>query len=201
MNALLRNILLILLLAFVACNKDEEEPEPPPPTNYQPVSKGSYWTYSGYNGGLSYNLEMNGKTDTMASSVWYGMDHTLLGEGWFRKEAGTYFNKYNMNGSDVEFPYLKDNQSVGHSWETQLSLAGINTKLIYTIVERDTSKVVSGQLYKQVIVVRMDTDLDLGSGYGTIDYSGEYWYANNIGFIFSDVENEGMTYLEYFEIR
>ncbi|HRZ78009.1 MAG TPA: hypothetical protein P5248_11615 [Bacteroidales bacterium] len=201
MKILLNISLLLLLMASISCTKDEAEPEPPPPTNYQPISKGSYWTYSGYNGGLSYNLEMNGKTDTLGGIVWFGMDHTLLGEGWFRKEAGIYYNKYFVNGSFLEFPYLKDNETAGHTWETQLSLAGINTKLIYTIKERDVSKVVSGQLYKNVIVVKMDTDWDLGGGFGTIDYTGEYWYANDIGFIFSDVENEGMTFLEIFEIR
>jgi hypothetical protein len=201
MNKLLVLSLLIILIISSACSKDDPEPTPAPPTNYQPITKGSYWTYSGYNGGQSFNTEINGLTDTIIGMQWYGFNHTLLGASWFRKEYGVYYNLYSIGGNMVEFPYLKDDKAVGHTWETQINLAGVTTKLMYSIIEKDVSKVVFGQLYKNVIVVQMETDYDLGGGFGTIDATGEYWYANDIGLIYSDISDEGLTYLDIYKIN
>lgn len=192
---------IIPILWLSACNKDEEEPPPEPPTNYQPVTKGSYWTYSGYNGGQSYNVEMSGLADSLNGYEYLGFNHTLLGEAWFRKEAGVYFNLYTINGTQYEFPYLKDNEKAGHNWIFEANMAGVNTRFSYTILERDTNKVVFGRFYKDVIVVQMDTYYDLGAGFDSMYVSGKYWYANDLGFIFSDINTEGMTYLEFYEIK
>lgn len=201
----MKNYLLFVLILSVsilaACNKDEEEPEPEPPTNYQPVSQGSYWTYSGYDGGQSFNVEINGLKDSINGYEYYGFNHTLLGEGWFRKEAGIYYNLLDMNGTQIEFPYLVDNVDTGHTWELETELGGVDTRLVYKILERDVDKVVFGQLFKEVIVVQRKTYLDMGSGFDSVYVNGEYWYANDIGFIFSDISSEGLTYLEFYKVN
>ena len=199
-NYSLLGIIMILLIA-AACNKDEAEPLPEPPENYQPITQGSFWTYSGYNGGQSYNVEVTGQTDTIDGNLYFGLNHTLLGEVWFRKENGTYVNLYEINGEKYEFPYLQDNKDTGVSWEFEATIGGIKTLQVYTIRERDTSKVVFGQLFKNVIVVEMSTYLDLGVGYDSAYFTSKNWYANDIGLIFSDISDEGLTFLEFFEIK
>jgi len=189
------------LIAIASCNKDIEEPVKDPPENYQPLGKGSYWTYSGYNGGQSYNVEVNGFSDTINGYLYHSLNHTLLGEVWFRKEEGVYYNLYEINGTDYEFPYLQDNRDTGVSWEFQANIGGINTRHIYTIRERDVNKVVFGQLFRDVIVVQMDTYLDLGAGFDSVYFSSMNWYANDIGLIFADISNEGLTFLEYYEVK
>ncbi|HOI01030.1 MAG TPA: hypothetical protein PLE85_10895 [Bacteroidales bacterium] len=191
---------LLLSLGMVACDKDMDEPEPLPLDNFFPTSRGSYWTYAGYDGGLTYNVEITG-TDTINGIPYVTFNHSLYGTGKFRKNGGSYYHLFNINGTDTEFLYLKHDQAAGHTWTMEYSMSGIPTRLKYTIEEVDVDKVINGMFYKDVISVRMDTYIDQGGGFDSVYISGIYHYANNIGFIFSDVSGEGMTYLEFFNIK
>jgi len=193
--------IMVGLMLLFACNKDEEEPTPPPPTNYQPISAGSYWTYSGFDGGPSFNVTMTGTTDTLSGLPYVEFSHSLYGTGGFRKEGGVYYNLFDFSGSIVEFPYMKDNEPVLHTWDYIATFNGTNTRLRYTILERDVDKVVFGRLFRDVIVVQTDTYYDLGGGFDSVFVTTESWYANDIGLIFSDISDQGMTFLEFYEIK
>jgi hypothetical protein len=64
----------------------------------------------------------------------------------------------------------------------------------------DVDKVINGMFYKDVISVRMDTYIDQGADL-TRSISVALPLCQHIGFIFSDVSGEGMTYLEFFNIK
>lgn len=201
MKKILFFITILIPVLFISCDKEMEEPEPVPPTNYHPATKGSYWTYAGYEGGLTYNMEISGIDSMINGNKYISFNHSLYGLGWYRKNEGSYYHLFNLNGELVEFLFLKHDQPVGYSWTMEYVLAGVPTRMVYTILGTEEKKTVFGRLYNDVITVKVDTYIDTGGGYGSVYITGTYQYANDVGFIYSDVSGEGKTYLEFFNIK
>jgi hypothetical protein len=163
--------------------------------NYQPTTKGSYWTYKSTGArtyestststgvkkavnNINYTIITTLNAGSPASESMYGMK----GRDYYMSAAGVSPN----SGAtfDITFRYLNDTAAVGYKWD---HIAGQgNGFLAQTrgeIIARNLTMTVAGKSYKEVIHTKVELDYEI-PGFGLLPAAVyDYYVANNIGLI------------------
>jgi hypothetical protein len=145
-------------------------------TTYQPLTAGSYWKYSYTTLGSPLDTgitTISGKTTLIKGNTYYEANQTSKN---FGAQKGYYYNNNHtysqrgdtyVHGLTVELLYLNDTASVGQTWIAPFTdnglVNGIPARIVGKVVEKDMSRTVEGNTFKNVI----HTSLDL-----------QYWYAS-----------------------
>lgn len=185
----------LVIGALVSCSKDEADPAPAPivEQDYMPVTAKSTWTYGGTN---PYTSTVTGATKVINGKTYHEMETNEDGttrKSYLLKDKGVYTAKgFISQFESLELVVLKEAAAVGESWEQTSTINGADTKLKFTMVEKDISKTVEGKTYKNVIHVKMETSLSfMGAGFITISTSN-FYYAKGVGLILSDLIFSGL---------
>lgn len=189
--------LLLIFLVAIACKK---KTTPPADTqNFAPGGPGSTWTYDTRNITTSTSgsfVLTKTSLDTLVNGKRYRVYNNNNGpSAYFAQVGNEYFQFTTFVGTDqkLELLYLKNNLSVGDTWEQNISitLAGIgtiSTKLTNRVEEKGISYTVGSKTFSDVIRIKTTV--------GTISLPGiplpitpvseiNTYYANNVGRIFN----------------
>lgn len=165
--------------------------------NYQPDTAGSEWNYTttGTNGGASVNNSYkltSTSRDSVANSKTYKVFTNSIGPNeYYNKSGNDYYRitAFPGFGQFLEVLYLKDNVTVGGSWQDtkNVTVSGIPVTVVstFTIAEKGINHVVNAVTFKNVIKVNVTLVL---TAFGTpvpVDPASsiQYFYANKIGMI------------------
>jgi hypothetical protein len=203
---------------LVSCDqKENSDPKPAVAQDYLPTSAGSVWTYGGT---APYTLTATGVTKTMNGKIYYEMETkqgTSVSKSYALKENGSY-TAIGMvpDMGTLEMTILKDNVPVGQSWEQATTTSGIDTKLTYTIVEKNVTKAVEGKTYNDVIHVKLTYTYSLGSiDFGLeedlseyfdledldLNVDAHYYFAKGVGLILTDMGAHGQMPLLTYKLK
>lgn len=154
-------------------------------------------------------------TDNFGGTTYYRIQAVNIYnlETWIAKKGATYFIKtgelnYVESGVAIkmdsyEYPVLKDDVDVNGMWSGSFNIKVTGTsggvpfaktaKLKYTgiILEKEATVVVNGVSYSNVIKLSLKQELSI-EGKTTIIES-VYWYAKNVGPIYSTTTSDGVT--------
>jgi hypothetical protein len=174
--------------------------------NYQPVTKGSSWTYKNTSGGVTdttYTV-MDGNVSVIDGRNFYEGQETYSDEsgtqtGYLANEGHVYIDRSTTNSITVNLYYLNDTTAVGHGWVSPINESGyVNGsagQFVGTIINRNVTKTVEGKTYSQVIHSEVLLQYDFGSGFTTY-LTYEVYVANNVGIIEIDSSGLGFTGVE-----
>ncbi len=204
----------LVIGALVSCDKKaDSDTTPAVEQDYQPTTAGSVWTYGGT---TPYTLTATGVTKTMNGKLYYEMETkqgTSVSKSYVLKENGNYTGIGMVPGmGPLEMTVLKDNVPVGHSWEQATTTSGIDTKLTYTIVEKNVTKAVEGKTYNDVIHVKLTygysfegVDFGLGEDFDLgdlgLNLEAHYYFAKGVGLILSDAGTYGQLPLVSYNVK
>jgi hypothetical protein len=203
---------LLLFAVMQSCKKTKDEvaqvlpsPTQPIPTvavkgDYQPTKTGSTWTYSG-----ALNYTVTAKKDTVFNGKIWSIfrNSSASSNAFFRKENGDYY-QYALTPSNevLNLLYLKDTVSVGTSWINDVVLNGTKTRYQYTLIAVGLNKTVGASPFTNVLQVHLNVYVDVSnSGNYTLYSKAEYYYAKDVGFIYSDLYVQGITQLSTYFIK
>lgn len=219
-----RLVLLWCLLVgtIVSCSKkDEEDPQPATSTSndYFPTTANSSWEYGGDD---PYKGSVTGATKVINGKTYFELETARdsdIQKSYLRKENGAYWALGMMNAETIEMVVLKDNVPVGNSWEYKIPFdemelegfteedkealeifAGLETKIKYTIAEKDITKTVAGKTFNNVIHVKYDASVSF-SGQDMPLATTHYYFAKGVGLILSDLGEFGQYPLLKYAIK
>jgi hypothetical protein len=192
----------IFVLAFalctislvVSCKKDPDTGTNPPTNNtsYQPVTKGSTWTYksSAAPGNGEYTITATGNTKIINGKTYQILTSTVspTGEAYIRLDGENVYEygKQSSNGSSFELENLvvKPAAAVNATWDDKATITsqGLSYDLIYrkTIKEKGVTRKVNNKDYKDVIVIERKTLVSVG-GSENLSNTETLYYAKGIG--------------------
>ncbi len=196
--------LLSICTIVISCKKDKPDPvDPVADKPYMNTVNGTRWTYRVVtDSGLATQsavidtVTIDGDS-SINSKVYKILKHTNGGiHSYYNVTANGTANDYYQfqavaaAGTSIEQLYLKDNLSQNETWaqDVTLTVTGIGdvpVHITYTILEKGTTKVVSGITYNDVIAVKTDLSSTLLPP-GTIVSDIKSYYARNIGLIQGD---------------
>jgi hypothetical protein len=220
----IRLVLLWCLLVgtIASCSKkDDEEPQPATTASndYFPTTAKSSWEYGGDD---PYKGSVSGATKVIDGKTYFELETTRgtdVQKSYLRKENGAYWALGMMNSESIEMVVLKDNVPVGNSWEYRIPFdqmeleglteedkqaleifEGLETKIKYTIAEKDITKTVEGKSYNKVIHVKYDASVTF-FGQDMPLATSHYYFAKGIGLILSDLGEYGQYPLLKYDIK
>jgi len=174
--------------------------------NYQPVTKGSYWTYEENASGdldtstttmTGYSTAINNRTYYRARTV-YRSDTSATDSGYYSNEGHIYTTLGQSEGEPLETYYLNDTTAVNGTWIAKVNssgtLGGKAARFAGQIVEKNLSKTVNNQSFINVIHTRVYLQYDNGTGAGfTTAITFDYFIAKGIGIIEEDASGTDFT--------
>lgn len=201
-----------LTLAIFACKKETSQEGTPKETlcGYAPYYKGSafYYTQTSINGDVTdYTLTATG--DSMIDGKKYQVLETDLdGSVSFQRcDNGVYTQvatDVSLQGYEADLiisTYLKDNVRAGSSWEDTLSvdtpLGYAKLTLTYTVTEKNISKTVLVETFKNVIAVRMDAKATIMGFPVDLGTLATNYYAEGVGLIQVDTDSDTTRIFNY----
>ncbi len=183
------------------------------PVDYFPRSANSNWSYE-LDDVATDSLLIKALANTITAggntyNIFMGTDDVSLGfdtSGYYRKNGGTYYEWRDMGdyfGLDdplwMEFIFLKDDQAVGHTWNTanisgtvtdmSNNVTPVTLRMTYKILQKDVSTSITSSTgtvnYTNVIVVEEDYQIFNGTTWVHIAQFGtaKYYYARGKGMI------------------
>jgi hypothetical protein len=176
------------LTLFTNCSKDDDPT--PASENFSPLTANSTWTYKN-NPGSTFTLTATNR-DTVAQGLSFRVLTNSGGANNYLAKSGNSYYRFgaiaelNLNG--VKVLYLKGNEAVNATWDTTITVAipGFGTvpaTLKYTIREKAATRVVGTKTFTNVTRVRLDLSVPFPITLG----GGDFYYAEGIGLIESDV--------------
>ncbi|KAA8478497.1 hypothetical protein F1649_17475 [Arcticibacter tournemirensis] len=190
-----------IVILFASCRKDPPVyPDGLLPIDpnadigaYQPLTKGSFWTYSSTQNDVEYTTTttLTGNTRVFSSNIfWEGetvaagaetrMSYYYYGDHQYILKDDDFFE-----GANTELVYLNDTASVGYSWTQSLTIAEMPARFLGSIKERGITKTVNGRTFKNVIHTTVLLQYQLTGAYETYA-TYDFYIAKNVGVIETD---------------
>ncbi|MBK7433911.1 MAG: hypothetical protein IPI66_08400 [Chitinophagaceae bacterium] len=132
-------------------------------------------------------LEVNGNLVTMKNS-------TLPDPNLVKIENGIMYNELVEKGNFQ--PWLKDELSIGDSWDATFTANGLNSIMTLTVRETGISLDVEGKTYPDVTLVEAESKIDMNGNLISLNYFTKYYYAKGVGLVLtasSDGEAHSLT--------
>lgn len=190
--------LIAVISIFSACKKDNNNNPGGGDNNsgdYQPVTKGSTWTYETEYYGIENSVDKETATNTIT-----GITKTFEGKKYYEvkvlsegDEETEYIGINNhvyttltFDGEDAfELPYFIDNKAVNESVITPLiAQEGYQLQLKTTVTEKGISKAILGKNYSNVVhtVTETQAKQDGAANFTTVSTTDTY-VAKGVGVI------------------
>jgi hypothetical protein len=197
MKPLLRLVLLLVAVAFVA-QAGLAKTTPPPP-DYFPLKVGYWWKYTTKSSASDKSSEFTLKvikTDKAADGALTYVMETAAGmmliHDWYAKPAGwvlNYRELYVKNNMTADFTpvkkYLANPLSNGAAWEwSGKGMMGVEASEKNVVKGSETVVVPAGKF----ACMRVDSDIVQGGQ----QVHKTYWYANHVGLVKSQTESGGV---------
>ncbi len=171
------------------CKKNYEAPKSA--DSYQPITKGSYWKYNSTSlgGGSPSTQTMTGDAEGLRGKVYYKFQTLIEGSvsnAYYAQKNGEYFLYQVIPGVGIrEELYLKEGAATGEIWTHNIgSWLGVNYRIRGVIVAKNTTHVVNGKTYSNVIHTHLRTE---AAGSNSSDYRDagdtDYYIAKGVGII------------------
>lgn len=205
MKKLVLALAFVSALFTSSCSSDDSNSSPSlgeTTGNYWPMEVNNTWTFSSNSG--SSELRMVGVT-TINGTPYYELsddaDNVFGVQNWVAKKGATYFQKIadtniNQDGVSInmqgyEIPLFKDHLEANSSWNgtvtsrVNYSVNGQNSsttatiKYTSTITEKNSTVVLNGATYPNVIKVKTKVEIKILNQTTPIDL--EYWLAKDVG--------------------
>lgn len=146
---------------------------------YYPLHVGFIWTYRSKDGSTYKNSvtavnPANPNEFTMVNSL---MNKNQL----MRKEENNYVTDSFEDGTINTL--LKDNATVGDTWEIEFKANGLDSILVMIVKEVGSTKTVNGKAFDNVIMIEAESKLLMNGTLMPLNYFTQYYYAKGIGLI------------------
>lgn len=99
----------------------------------------------------------------------------------FRKEGNDYLTDSFEDGTLNIL--LKDNASVGDTWEIKFKANGLDSILVMTVKELGLVKDVKGKTFENVMMIEGESKILMNGNLMPLNYFTQYYYCKGIGLI------------------
>lgn len=180
-----------------SCKKKNKDTGNNTPQNFQPTTAGSTWTYATVSNGTSsnYTLTATSKDTTINSNSYKVFTNSGGPNEYFGKVSSDYYHYsfYAAINQAIELLYIKDNLAVNANWKQtkNATINGVNgtAELECVVVEKSISYLAGGKTYTDVTHIKINpTFYALGFKLTNNKADIHYYFANNIGLIYSSTD-------------
>lgn len=146
---------------------------------YYPLEVGCGWVYSSKDGSTYTNMIT---AVNPAKPNEFTIVNSLMNKNQiFRKEGNDYLTDSFEDGTINTL--LKDNASVGDTWEIKFKANGMDSILVMTVKEVGSVKEVKGKTFENVMMIEAESKLLMNGNLIPLNYFTQYYYCKGIGLI------------------
>lgn len=182
-----------------SCQKEGSTPVVPP-ANYMSFTANSTWNYESTDNiakdSVAYTLLSTNTDSTINGKVYHVFTKTNNPNQYYNLTGNDYYTFQNLPATtgtkSLETVYLKDNVAVNGTWQQSYTVSAsglpLTINLVNTIAEKNTTLVVNGVTYTDVIHVTTALSANV-SGFpipaGAIVTDIQTYFAKKVGMILS----------------
>lgn len=196
-------LLCILAFSLIRCKKDLPDVSGTPDTTqgYQPLTKGSTWSYHETFNSTDYPalndvITMTGARAVINGKTYYAATDkldTVIGTTYFYQGNGSYSIRSAVLGAGitVEYLYLKDDVAIGQTWTAPISDDGtiqqFPAQVVGKVLKRDTSMTIGSMTFKSVIHTQLQLQYNITGSFETYQVI-DFYVAKGVGIIEIDTD-------------
>lgn len=145
-------------------------------TVYYPLAVGNTWKYQMKDGSFYTN------SVTAGNASEFTMVNSLMNKNQImRKENDLYLTDAFEDGTINTL--LKDNATLGETWEIKFKANGLDSLLIMTVKEIGSSKEINGKLFENVMMIDAESKIIMNGNTMALNFFTQYYYAKGVGLI------------------
>ena len=141
-----------------------------------PLAVGNSWTYK----------MKDGNTYTNSITGLEGQHYIMLNSASnIASKVYVDGNNYMTNAytPDQFQPFLKDGAAVNDTWEIHFTANGIQSILVMTVREINSSIEVEGKTYSQVLLLEAESKMNMNGTIMSLNFITKYYYAAGTGLV------------------
>jgi hypothetical protein len=162
--------------------------------NFYPLALGNEWKYQQKDGTFYTNTVTS---LSPANPNEFIMINSMMKKNQLiRKDGDNYLtDAYEEGTLNV---LLKNNAAVAENWEIKFKANGLDSLLIMTVKELNTSQTVNGKTFSDVIIIEAESKIIMNGNLMPLNYFTQYYYANEIGLILTTSSaGDSQSLMEY----
>lgn len=179
-------VLVMFSGLFMACSDDESPSADLGGGDFLPLSEGNSWEYGGT---IPYTMQVTGNTKDFDGRDFVELELDQLGNksnSYVLVKDGDYLSVGFASTTQVDLILLKEDATVGTSWESEVNNSGLQTIYEFTMMAKGIEHTVSGEVFRDVIQVRLITFLNVFGDRVEVS-SQNIYFAKGIGIIETDL--------------
>lgn len=146
-------------------------------TVYYPLAIGNTWKYQMKDGSFYTN-----SVTASTGSTEFTMVNSMMNKNQImRKESDAYLTDAFEDGTMNTL--LKDNAAIGETWEIKFKANGLDSLLIMTVKEIDSSKEVNGKSFENVMMIEAESKMVINGALIPLNFFTQYYYSKGVGLI------------------
>lgn len=146
---------------------------------FYPLAVGNTWTYSLKNGDTFTNSVT--AIDPSAEQQYIMVNSMQKKDQHVRKDGAKYFVDTFEDGNFQLL--LKDNATVGESWEVLFKANGFDNVLVMTVKEVGSILEVDGKAYTDVTLIEAESKMKMNGNLMPLNFFTQYYYAKGVGLV------------------
>jgi len=206
----MKNLFSLIIWCFLAstlvsCEKEESLPANlviTTASDYLPTTAGTTWTYGGR---TPYTCTVTGNTKVINGKTYHEMQNkigTTTYPSYVQKNKGVYTAIGLVSGmGDLEITVFKEDLPVGSTWEQMGIVNGIDVNLKFTFAEKDVTQTIAGKTYDKVVKIRLAGTYTYSGIETGITFTTDYYFAQGVGLILTDLGNNGKAPLQNYQVN
>lgn len=148
-------------------------------TVYYPLAMGNTWKYQMKDGSFYTNTVTAVKAGNSSD---FTMVNSLMNKNQImRKENDAYLTDSFEDGTINTL--LKDNPSLGEIWEIKFKANGLDSLLIMTVKELNSSREVNGKSFENVMMIEAESKIIMNGSTMPLNFFTQYYYSKGVGLI------------------
>jgi hypothetical protein len=147
--------------------------------NFYPLAVGNEWKYMLSDGANYTNTVISVDIENPSE---FTMTNSMMNKNQIiRKDGPTYLTDSFESGALNVF--LKDNLTIGETWEIKFKANSLDNLLIMKVMELNSIQTVNGITFLNVIKIEAESKIRINGGLMALNYFTQYFYANDVGLI------------------
>ncbi|MFD0793189.1 hypothetical protein ACFQZX_06140 [Mucilaginibacter litoreus] len=169
-------ILIALVSVFSACKKDDNN-GPAGNGDYQPLTKGSNWTYDveyyfqGSTDKETSTSTITGKTEQFNGKTYHEVEVVSEGDtetGYFNIDNHIYSTRVQNGEGTIDIPYFNDAKTQGETFTLDLSNDEVDARIVTTVAEKGVKKTIAGKSFSDVTHTVSQLQIKYDNNYTTV---------------------------------
>ncbi|KOY86622.1 hypothetical protein AD998_11135 [bacterium 336/3] len=146
---------------------------------YYPLQAGFEWTYQ-LKDGSTYTNKVTSVNPSNPHE--FTMINSMMNKNQIMRKDGNNYLTDSFEEGTMQI-LLKDDLTVGNSWEVKFKANGFDNILVFNVKEVGSTKEVNGKTYNAIAMIEAESKMLMNGNLMSLNFFTQYYYAKGVGLV------------------